>query len=722
MPQSGQRGRYESPFYRQVDGYVSAELNTRGAFHGQRVRGARAPARNTGGGDAARNLNWSYGKKPWCRIASTRTNIVLGTAGSTVMSNRNGQLTMYSAARNVPSRPLLQSLDISNEGTMGSLLKGKFTFTIYPRITQSGFVLDNIENAFFTPGAEVNISWGWSVHANNSRACRGKFTGIIYNFNWSVNPDLSITADCSVVSAATIATGMSGDVNAGEGGAAPVDVAGNPLPGANIASVIDKDMADPAGLFGATRGLAPMTNAYIGTGQTNMQMLEYFAIGLPFQEVEPDGTGNVDPAIRQQGSAEIVATPPPPPIPKPFYFLKYQSIVGFINKAINQLETGNTLTPAGAAHTMGRLFTVQVYGNFTAWNSEIKSAFPIDIFFPDDIMGQYGGSSPFTTGTAPLRWTPPPVPGTPPGAPTISPPGVTGGNNIAIGEILIGTDFVKKTYKEFVAENAANIAHKNLTSFFETISKRVNYASGDVYQITPVLYEDEDLSNGGAAGGGTTPPIRAILSIEDTNLPREIVDSIRPYDFRPDIYRAIIKNASITCKPPAASAAAAYTAARGEDRGTNQPTNSDVKVVPTSGPGARPNAPEMNTNATNAINDLRAKYLAAITDGFNNSWGEQVRGLITKWKKSLETSTATGGANGNGHWMNKAVYPIDLTLTIDGVMGFKFGDTIRCFAIPSRYNQDPWNVTFTVTKVSHKIDAGSWTTTLNTKARVSMGG
>jgi len=72
--------------------------------------------------------------------------------------------------------------------------------------------------------------------------------------------------------------------------------------------------------------------------------------------------------------------------------------------------------------------------------------------------------------------------------------------------------------------------------------------------------------------------------------------------------------------------------------------------------------------------------------------------------------------------MNKAVYPIDLSLTIDGVMGFKFGDTIRCFAIPSRYNLAPWNVTFTVTKVSHKIDAGAWTTTLNTKARVSMGG
>ena len=104
---------YESPFYRTPDLNTQAELNARGNIHGQRVRGARAAALGTGGGDAARNLNWSYGKKPFCRIRSQRTGIVLGTAGSPVMSNRTGVLTMYSAARNVPNLPLLQSLEIS---------------------------------------------------------------------------------------------------------------------------------------------------------------------------------------------------------------------------------------------------------------------------------------------------------------------------------------------------------------------------------------------------------------------------------------------------------------------------------------------------------------------------------------------------------------------------------------------------------------------------------
>ena len=711
---------YESPFYRTPDPLTTGELNARGAIHGQRVRGARAATPGTGGGDAARNLTWAYGKKSWARIVSTRTGIVLGSARSPVMSNRAGNLTMYSAARNVPNMPLLQGLDISNEGTMGSLLKGKFTFTIYPSITTSGFQLGNIEDAFFTPGAEVNVSWGWSTAAANPGACSGRFTGIIYNFNWSVNPDLSITADCSIVSAATVSTGMSGDVNTGtDPGAAPVTIGANPLPGPNIAAVIDRDMA-AGGPFAASYTLAPMTSpGYIVAGATNMRMVGYQPIGLPFQPVEPESTGNTDPAVVNQGAAQIATAPPPPPIQKPFYYIKYYELVGFINKAINQLEAGSALAAAGAATTMGRLFRVQVEGNFTAWYQLIKSAFPVDVFFPDDVMGEYGGSTAFAPPQNYLRSE----------AFFISPPGVINGNNIAIGNILIGTDFIKKTYKEFVAENAANISHKNLTSFFETISKRINYASGDIYQITPTLYETEDMSTpGGGATGASAPPTQAILSIEDTNLAREIIDGVRPFQFGVDIYRAIVRTASITCKPPAASAAAAYTAARGEDRNTTgaggiQPTNSDVKAAPTSGgtPASTPD-PAMGVNAGDAATELTAKYAAALTDGFNNAWGEQVRGLITKWKKSLETSTGMSGANGHGHWMNKAVYPIDLTLTIDGVMGFKFGDAIECMAIPARYNQAPWNVSFTITKVSHKIDAGAWTTTLNTKARVNMGG
>ena len=71
-------------------------------------------------------------------------------------------------------------IEISNEGTMGSLLKGKFTFTVFPVLTSSGFDIGQLEEAFFTPGNEVEISWGWSIAAADLEACRQSFKGIIF--------------------------------------------------------------------------------------------------------------------------------------------------------------------------------------------------------------------------------------------------------------------------------------------------------------------------------------------------------------------------------------------------------------------------------------------------------------------------------------------------------------------------------------------------------------
>ena len=93
-----------------------------------------------------------------------------------------------------------------------------------------------------------------------------------------------------------------------------------------------------------------------------------------------------------------------------------------------------------------------------------------------------------------------------------------------------------------------------------------------------------------------------------------------------------------------------------------------------------------------------------------------MRGSLAAFKKNATETNDGAGAN---HWLNQAAYPIDLTLTIDGINGFKFGDVIRTTAIPRRYNVD-WDMVFTVTKISHKIDSGTWETTLNTKARINM--
>jgi hypothetical protein len=196
---------YVNPFFQQVDSFVKNELKVRQNIYGRRVRGV--------GASYPKQVEWSYGKTAWGIVTSKNVKgVTLGLPGSKVMSDSKGNLTLYNASRNVPNKPLLSEIEITNEGPLGSMLRGVFKFTIYPELTQTGFDLEGIEKAFFIPGNEVSIKWGWSVSGNSNNACQGEFDGIIYNFNWSLNEDLSVSATVSAVSPSAISMGISAEM------------------------------------------------------------------------------------------------------------------------------------------------------------------------------------------------------------------------------------------------------------------------------------------------------------------------------------------------------------------------------------------------------------------------------------------------------------------------------------------------------------------------------
>lgn len=937
MPVWGDGSKYVNPFYQSVSATVRNELNTRADYYGRRVRGV--------GKAFPKNVVWSYQKTAWAHVvAKGSKGVKLGFAGSPLMSDRSGNLTMYSAARNVPKYPLLTGLEISNEGTIGSLLKGKFMFTIFPALSTSGFNMGALEEAFFTPGKEVEIAWGWSIAASSQAACSQKFTGIIFNFNWSLNPDLSVSADCSIVSAATIAMGLSGDQSStksggggggggsvststppsqGATGGAPAttpaagapstqDPLQIPLEGNNLATVIDEDLADfikpptppaapaaaadpaaaapvgteaaPAAGAGTDAGMgvasaqvvsgpARGTVQYLAANGTKNGLLDYISVCLPFQpEPAPETLpqpnampamapmtggdssmmgGAVDPNAAAAGGAPVAGAPvvtpttppaqtespeavlkkaqvfgyksvdeykaagwkpkiddkelnkkvkyagyktfqeyaaagfadsptkpdvqtlkaqafgyssneeykkagwkpkegndalnakvtaagwtsfqewednafqpnpamattnpalasgdpnasagggamgttgapvatdpatgapidpaaagqaaavPAAPIDKNFWYVKLGAVVEFANKLISKLEAGN---PA-----LGNIFKVQVWGNETRYYADLQSAYPLDVLFPDEDMGTYGEIFPEYISSIKQ--------------------GVRGGM-INLGEILLGVDYVKETYRNFIDENSTNIPYKNITNFFDELVRKINIASGDIYQLTPVMCENPTSFAGSATIGGSGKPVdKAVLSIEDQNIGSS--PSVKPFQFDATIFRPLIKNVSISCKPPAAMATAAYVEARGEV----SPSNTDVSTAPASKKNAK-----FDEERAQAIKELNTLRNSAARTGFNETWGEGFRGSLIKVKRFTK-----GGA----HWLEKAIYPIDLTITIDGVAGFKFGDVITTSLIPSRYKTQ-YKMVFTVTKINHTINSSGWETTLQTKARISM--
>lgn len=718
--------KYDNPFYHSVSSLVISELNSRAQNAGARVRSGK----KTGA------IEWAYGKTAYGHVKAK--GVTLGFPGDRVMSDRSGNLKLYNS-RNVPRFPLLQSISVTNDGTLGSLLRGNFTFTYWPEMSSKGFNMGGLDEAFFTPGSEVTLSWGWSY---GGPACRQSFTGLINNFNWSFNADLSMTATVSIVSAATISIGLSGDQSVtpkDESATEVQDPAQVTIAASNLVSIIDSDLglgnqtqgadatgtgtttttptategsaaqgatptpaAAPAGDAGAAAGSGGVTvwqatNAgdvtYMGTSQTKNKYLDYVGIGWPFQEssgAEEEVTAG-SPVIVDPNAAPVAADPNATPaaadpnatpaatpaagsgpVPvKTFWYTSVGRIVHFVNEVITAYEKGGN-------PSFSKVFKVVSDGNETVSLPEIKSAFPIDVIFPSKEMGWYGNCTPQYIQVA-QNFTK-----------------TQNSGHINISGILLGVDYIKTAYTEFIKETTAQTFYKNITKFFETILKRINMASGDMYQLTPVLCEPPSNFD-----GRSTPGLaKAILSIEDSNLSPEYTKNVQAFNFEANIFKPLVKQVSISSKPPGPMAAAAYVKARGsgaaniEAQADAAKTGGDIEKT-------KANMKKMTENFTQT--------------GFNLSWCEAFRGHLTKLKK-----LARGNDMKNQHWLNQALYPVDFTVTIDGVSGFRFGDVIKTSLVPTKYTAA--GLVFVVTKIDHKIENGMWETTLNTAARLKMDG
>lgn len=633
-----------NPFYQEVDGFVKNELSNRASLVGRRVRsiGASRPL----------SVEWGYQKTAWAQVQSKYDpSIILGTAGTPTMSDSKGNLTLYNAERNVPEKPLLTGVEITNEGQLGSFMKSTFTFTIFPELNSRGFDIGGIEQAFFVPGREVRLKWGWSVYAQNQRACTGDFTGIVYNFSWNFNDDLSVTANVSIISPSGLALGISADMaNPSDKTVRSTDASGRELIGSNLSTVIDSDLSQMTG----SQALSYGQSNYIPKASTLNKKLDYIGIGLPIEESQ-QSTNNTPQSNR-------IATTQ--------WFVKFGSVTQFINELLDSFDD-----------PVKEIFAVQCFGNETQYLKDIVSAYPTEVYFPDQLMGKYGNLQPFGQGgpeTNPLTHN-------------------TTEGLIDIGEILLGTNFVKSTYETFISDNANNVPYKSLPKFLDELCKKINHASGDTYELTPVLFEPK-------SNNINQSDDKAILTIEDLNLNTKI--QVTPYEFSPTIFKPLIRNVNINSTPPPAMMMAAFTAARGGSK----PDQSNIRLATKE---QRDNK-SFDKEYFDAKENIARLIFNGITQGFSNSWSEELRGFLVKIKRTSNTQDA--------HWLNKTIYPITFSLTIDGINGFKFGDTLSTTMIPSIYNVSPYKMLFTVTKITHKIENKDWTTTIETSARITSTG
>jgi hypothetical protein len=181
-------------------------------------------------------------------------------------------------------------------------------------------------------------------------------------------------------------------------------------------------------------------------------------------------------------------------------------------------------------------------------------------------------------------------------------------------------------------------------------------------------------------------------SIVDSN---NIESTVSPYVFEVGTKRSMVRAVQLNTKIPSKFAAAAYISAREG----NSSLNSDVHVSPGILDAAKK---ETTFDPTTQLAPIAHDLIKDISETNIN----KMSAFLSKLKSSKPSTAAPNS-------LQPAAF--DLSITIDGIEGILFGNTISTNYIPSIYAKD---VYFTVTNVEHNVSNNDWTTTLSTVMRM----
>lgn len=325
----------------------------------------------------------------------------------------------------------------------------------------------------------------------------------------------------------------------------------------------------------------------------------------------------------------------------------------------------------------------------STYNKNIISADPTQIVFPDKNMGNYS-RSPDTSVTYSNF-----------GRLSELNNKFRESDKINLGYILISIDHIATLFDQIlINDEDENIP---IRKFFNKLFNSIYENSGNVYDLSLTIQEqDEENIN---------------LSILDSNYIDESVVS-EPYIFNILNDNNIITNFSIESSLPDKMATAMYV-------GGSSSKNVNPKIYSfltrESDTYYDPNIPNPVYSAEEWEDLKRDKkieqakkdiefYVDKIgKNGVEDSTKSSLKAALKSFK-SLDT---------DANWNKNLVYPLDLSVSLHGITGFKFGNIITIDYLPDRYlTNDSVSIIFMITKIDHEIQNNKWITTLTTQCRM----
>lgn len=102
------------------------------------------------------------------------------------------------------------------------------------------------------------------------------------------------------------------------------------------------------------------------------------------------------------------------------------------------------------------------------------------------------------------------------------------------------------------------------------------------------------------------------------------------------------------------------------------------------------------------------------------SWQSQIRAIYRQMFNIQQGGVLAGKGSAISAYslanLKTAIFPIKLKVTLDGIEGFQYGNAIETNWVPTQYREK--HVYWTVVKIRHRIENNDWTTELDTIYRV----
>ena len=271
-----------------------------------------------------------------------------------------------------------------------------------------------------------------------------------------------------------------------------------------------------------------------------------------------------------------------------------------------------------------------------------------------------------------------------------------------LSKILVSGNFLRETVnsmkKEFTARMNFKDFDMSLSNFFKKIFDEIEKCSGGLYKLSlqnPVTSKNLTPQDAARTWLVMDTQFNSIEGIAtDKNFPQIIPVVVSSPNT--GTYSSIVRNVSLSSKLPGAMATAQFVSAT-----TTLTGNPNVKINGVVTPKIT------DKDIKKANDDLDSAAESARTQGFASDYISKLETALSNYKKVAPDKYS---------YKQGFPIPVNLEITLDGIKGFRFGNTLKIDYLPKGYE----DVVFTVTKIVHDIKNNDWTTTLSTVCRMKV--